>query len=66
MLVFYGLALFTASKYTIVEVRVLGLAQLAIGILAAFLDAQALNLWALGFGIGHIVFGVRIYSKYER
>ena len=66
MLIFYGLALFTASKYTIFEVRVLGLAQLAIGILAAFLDAQGLNLWALGFGAGHIVFGVRVYLKYER
>jgi hypothetical protein len=66
MLVFYGLALFTASKYTIVEVRMLGISLLTIGILAAFIDAQGLNLWALGFGIGHIVFGVRVYLTYER
>lgn len=66
MLVFYGLALFTASKYTIVEVRILGLSQLVIGILAAFVDTQGLNLWALGFGFGHIVFGMRVYFTYER
>jgi predicted lysophospholipase L1 biosynthesis ABC-type transport system permease subunit len=66
MLVFYGLALFSASKYTVKEVRILGLTQLAIGMLAAFVDTQGLNLWALGFGIGHIVFGVRVYFTYER
>lgn len=66
MLVFYGLALFTASKYTIREVRILGVAQLALGILAAFVPSQGLNLWALGFGLGHIVFGMRVYFTYER
>jgi hypothetical protein len=66
MLVFYGLALFTASRYTVREVRMLGLTQVSIGIVAAFVDSQGLNLWALGFGVAHIVFGVRIYVAYER
>jgi hypothetical protein len=66
MLVFYGLALFTASKYTIMEVRILGLAQVTIGALAAFVVTQGLNLWALGFGVGHIVFGIRVYFTYEQ
>ncbi len=66
MLIFYGLALFAASKYTIKEVRFLGLTQLAIGVAAAFVNSQGLNLWGLGFGIVHILFGVRIYLAYER
>ncbi len=66
MLVFYGLALFGASKYTLPEVRTLGLAFLFIGLLAAFLQTEGLNLWALGFGIGHIVFGLYVYLTYER
>jgi hypothetical protein len=66
MLLFYGLALFAASKYTVKEVRFLGLTQLTIGIVAAFEDAQGLLLWGLGFGIVHILFGVRIYLAYER
>lgn len=66
MLIFYGLALLSASKYTIREVRILGMVQLALGILAAFVQAEGLNLWALGFGIGHILFGIRVYFTYER
>lgn len=66
MLIFYGLALCAASKYTVKEVRFLGLTQLAIGIVAAFVDSQGLNLWGLGFGVVHILFGIRIYLAYER
>lgn len=66
MLIFYGLALFSASKYTVKEVRFLGLTQLAIGVVAAFVDTQGLNLWGLGFGVAHILFGFRIYFTYER
>jgi hypothetical protein len=66
MLVFYGLALFGAGRYAVSEVRLLGLTQLTLGVLAAFLDAQGLNLWTLGFGVCHIVFGLRIYFAYER
>jgi hypothetical protein len=66
MLVFYGLALFTASKYTVREVRMLGITEVAIGIAAAFVDGQGLYLWALGFGVANILFGIRIYLAYER
>lgn len=66
MLAFYGLALFGASKYTMHEVRILGVAQLALGMMAAFIPEEGLNWWALGFGVGHIVFGLRVYFAYER
>lgn len=66
MLIFYGLALFSASKYTVKEVRLLGLTQVLIGVVAAFVDTHGLNLWGFGFGIVHILFGLRIYFTYER
>jgi hypothetical protein len=66
MLIFYGLALFGASKYAVKEVRFLGLTQVVVGVVAAFVDTQGLYLWGLGFGIVHILFGLRIYRTYER
>ncbi len=66
MLSFYGLALLNASKYTVSEVRYLGLAQLTLGLVAAFFLEAGLILWGAGFGIVHILFGVRIFLKYER
>lgn len=66
MLTFYGLALVNASKFTVREVRYLGLTQLVIGLLAALIPQEGLNFWALGFGVVHILYGLRIYVKYER
>jgi hypothetical protein len=66
MLVFYGLALVNVSKLTVSEVRYLGLTELAIGLLAALMPREGVNLWALGFGVMHILYGLRIYLKYEK
>lgn len=66
MLTFYGLALVNASKFAVKEVRYLGLTQLTIGLFAALIPNEGLNFWALGFGVVHILYGVRIYVKYEK
>lgn len=66
MLAFYGLALVNASKFTVKEVRYLGLTELAIGMLAALIPQQGLNFWALGFGVMHMLYGLRMYVKYEK
>lgn len=63
-LIFYGLALINASKYTRPEIFHLGLIQIIIGIFAAIFPAYGLYLWALGFGIFHIVYGI-IYQRNE-
>jgi len=65
-LVFYGLALINASKYTISDIRWLGFAQLITGLIAAFFLEYGLLFWALGFGIIHIIYGLTMYLKYER
>lgn len=65
-LIFYGLALINGSKYTIGEIRYLGYVEIALGILALAYPGQWLLLWALGFGVMHIVYGVMMWWRYER
>lgn len=66
MLIFYGLALFNASKYAIEEIRVLGIIEIIIGLVASFWLDAGLILWVLGFGLLHIIYGAVIYLKYEK
>lgn len=66
LLLFYGLALLNASKYTLDEIRWLGLTQLLIGLVAVLLPGFGLALFALGFGFGHIIYGLLMYNRYER
>lgn len=65
-LIFYGLALINASKYTLHEIQRLGTAEIIAGILALWIPSCGLLLWGLGFGIFHIVYGIWMYYKYER
>lgn len=65
-LIFYGLALVNASKYTLNDIRYLGLIQIVIGLAAAIWFGYGLFFWALGFGLVHIVYGTLMYYKYER
>ncbi|PAU92760.1 hypothetical protein CK503_14810 [Aliifodinibius salipaludis] len=65
-LLFYGLALFTASKFTYDDLKYLGLIQIGLGLMGAWLVEYGLLLWALGFGVSHIVYGIYMHLKYER
>lgn len=65
-LLFYGLALLHASKYTINDIRYLGVLEVVLGLLASYFTDQGLVFWAAGFGVLHIVYGIRIYFKYEQ
>lgn len=65
-LVFYGLALINASKYTYSDIRFLGLCEVILGLIAMFNIGYGLYFWAMGFGILHIVYGAIMYFKYER
>lgn len=65
-LVFYGLALFNASKFTLDEIRWLGLSELVLGIIALFWLEAGLMFWALGFGVLHILYGGLMYLRHER
>lgn len=65
-LVFYGLALFNAGKFTLDEIRWLGLSELLLGIIALFWIEAGLMFWALGFGVLHIVYGSLMWMRNER
>ena len=65
-LLFYGLALLNASKYTLHDIRALGICQIILGLLAAVFIGYGLIFWAIGFGLLHILYGTIMYYKYER
>jgi hypothetical protein len=65
-LVFYGLAIVNASKYTLTDIRYLGIAEIILGIVNMFYLRHGLLFWALGFGVLHIFYGVFMWWKYER
>lgn len=65
-LIFYGLALVNGSKYTVGEVKYLGYAEIALGIVNLWLLRSGLLCWAIGFGVFHIIYGVAMWWKYDR
>lgn len=65
-LIFYGLALVNASKYTLKEIRYLGFGQIILGLVNLWYVGYGLYFWALGFGVLHIVYGIVMWWKYEK
>ena len=65
-LVFYGLALINASKYTLNDIQYLGISEIILGLIASVYVGYGLVFWAIGFGVLHIVYGTVMYFKYER
>lgn len=65
-LIFYGLALVNAGKYTTREIVWLGIAEIITGLAAAAWQQYGLWLWGAGFGIYHLIYGITLYHKYDR
>lgn len=65
-LVFYGLALVNASKYTLSDIRYLGFCEIMLGLINMLYPGYGLWFWAMGFGVLHIVYGTIMWMKYER
>jgi len=65
MLIFYGLALVNASKYSIGDIKCLGYIEIILGLIAALFPGYGFWLWVLGFGIMHIVYGTWMHFKYD-
>jgi len=65
-LIFYGLALINASKYTLDDIRYLGYVQIILGIINLWFVGYGLYFWAFGFGFMHIVYGISMWWKYDR
>ena len=65
-LIFYGLALINAGRFTNKEAVILGIAEIILGITASIWYAYGFWIWGIGFGLFHIVYGTTLYSKYDR
>ena len=65
-LIFYGLACVNASKYTLGDVRYLGVTMILLGLLSTWFLGYGLLFWALGFGVCHILYGSIMYFKHDR
>jgi len=62
-LVFYGLALINSSKYTINEIKNLGIIEIILGLIAFHFINYSLLLWAIGFGIFQIIYGLMVQKN---
>jgi hypothetical protein len=65
MLIFYGLALVNAGKFTYGEIFYLGLLEIITGLVSALFPGLGIYFWTFGFGFLHIVYGLFMYRKYE-
>jgi len=65
-LIFYGLALINGSKYTLTDVRYLGVSEILLGLIGCIWVGYGLIFWAIGFGLLHIIYGTVMYFRYEK
>lgn len=65
-LIFYGLALYTASRYTHKDIAILGILEIILGLVSMLFPGKGIYFWALGFGVLHIFYGAIMYYKYDR
>src|SRR5690606_20533591 len=64
-LIFYGLALVNAEKYTYSDIKYLGFLEIVLGCLSVFFISKGLLFWTVGFGVLHIIYGIILYRKYQ-
>ena len=67
-LIFYGMALFNGSRYTISDIRYLGILEIILGCMGLLAPGWewSLYLWAFGFGVLHILYGIIMWRKYDQ
>ncbi len=65
-LIFYGLGLVGAAKFTVRDVWSLGICEVGLGLVGCFRPGFSLELWAIGFGLLHIIYGGWMWWKYEK
>lgn len=64
-LIFYGLALVSAERYTLTDIKYLGYCQILLGLLSFLFLGWGLIAWTIGFGVLHIVYGLIMHRKYK-
>ena len=64
-LLFYGLGLINAGKYTFSDINYLGVCKIILGCISLFYLGFGLVFWAIGFGVLHILYGIIVFKKYK-
>ncbi len=65
-LIFYGLGLINASKYTVRDIKLLGITEAILGVTCGLFPGYGLLFWFVGFGVMHVVYGTIMYLKYDK
>ena len=66
MLIFYGMALLSGSKYTFDQVKPLAYIQIILGLVCAFFAGYDFWFWVIGFGLVNLVYGSIMYFGYGK
>ena len=64
-LIFYGLALVNAGKFTFGEIYWLGVLEVVTGLICLLFPGYTLYFWAFGFGVLHITYGFYMHIRYR-
>jgi hypothetical protein len=64
-LIFYGLAVISAGKFTFGEIHWLGVLEVATGLVCLLLPEWSIFIWAVGFGVIHIFYGLFMHLRYK-
>ncbi|NOT36496.1 MAG: hypothetical protein HOP11_03875 [Saprospiraceae bacterium] len=64
-LLFYGLALTSASKFMHKDIFGLGIFEILLALFAIIIPGYGLIVWAVGFGLMHIIYGTIMHFKYQ-
>lgn len=64
-LLFYGLALINAEKFTLSDIKYLGYCELILGCISLFYIGLGFVFWVIGFGFLHIIYGLIMYKKHK-
>ncbi len=64
-LIFYGLAVISAGKFTFGEIHWLGVLEVVAGLVCLALTEYCVLIWVFGFGVLHIVYGFLMHLRYR-
>ena len=66
MLIFYGMALLSGSKYTFGQIKPLAYIQIILGLFCALFTGYDFWFWVIGFGLVNLVYGSIMYFGYGK
>jgi len=66
LLIFYGLALVSVSKFSFNIIRNLGIVEIVLGLVLALIPFYALLFFTIGFGVMNIVYGFIVHFNYDK